>query len=152
MLLKAFFVLLACGLSQATAAADRWAFRNADGEIKLGYIESGSNNFATLYFECDATTREIRVSAAVGNRRPKSGRATASVRAGGQNASIAGPVSEFDFDGVYSLETTLPRDHPVFDLLATGAPVSYAAPGWTRPKLATAGQKDATAKFLAACR
>lgn len=73
------------------------------------------------------------------------------VRAASRTASISGPVSEFDFDGVYSLETTLPRDHPVFDLLATGAAVSYAAPGWTRPKLATAGQKDAVAKFLAAC-
>lgn len=152
MLLKTCLVLLACGLSQAAAAADRWAFRNADGEIKFGFVESGSSNFATLYFECDAASREIRVSAAAGNRRPKSGRATATVRAGGRSASIAGPVSEFDFDGVYALETTLPRDHPVFDLLATGAAVSYAAPGWTRPKLATAGQKDAAAKFLAACR
>ena len=152
MALKTCLVLLACAVSQAAAAADRWAFRSADGEIKFGYVESGSSNFETLYFECDGATREIRVSAAVGNRRPKSGRATATVRAASRTASIAGPVSEFDFDGVYSLETTLPRDHPVFDLLATGAAVSYAAPGWTRPKLATAGQKDAAAKFLAACR
>jgi hypothetical protein len=152
MLLKAFFVLLGCGLSQAAAAADRWAFRNADGEIKFGHVASGANNFDTLYFECDAATREVRVSAAVGNRKPTSGRATVSVRAASRSASIAGPVSEFDFDGVYALETTLPRDHPVFDLLATGAAASYAAPGWTRPKLATAGQKDALAKFLAACR
>jgi hypothetical protein len=150
-LLKAAVMLVACGFSHA-AAADRWAFRNADGEIKFGYVESGSSNFDTLYFECDATSREIRVSAAAGNRRPKSGRATATVRAASRTASIAGPVSEFDFDGVYALETTLPRDHPVFDLLATGAAVSYAAPGWTRPKLTTAGQKDAVAKFLAACR
>ena len=152
MALTTWLVVLACAVSQAAAAADRWAFRNADDEIKFGYVESGSSNFETLYFECDATSREIRVSAAAGNRRPKSGRATATVRAASRTASIAGPVSEFDFDGVYSLETTLPRDHPVFDLLATGAAVSYAAPGWTRPKLATAGQKDAVAKFLAACR
>ena len=152
MLLKAFFVVMACGLSQAAAAADRWAFRNTDGEVKFGYVESGSSNFDTLYFECDPTSREIRVSAAAGNRRPKSGRATATVRTASRTATIAGPVSEFDFDGVYSLETTLPRDHPVFDLLATGAAASYAAPGWTRPKLATAGQKDAVTKFLAACR
>lgn len=152
MMLKAVFVLLACGVSQAAAAADRWTFRNTDGDTKFGYVESGSSNFDTLYFECDATSREIRVSAATGNRRPKSGRATVTVRAASRTATIAGPVSEFDFDGVYSLETTLPRDHPVFDLLATGAAVSYAAPGWTRPKLATTGQKDAVAKFLAACR
>ena len=152
MALRTCLVLLACAVSQAAAAADRWAFRNADGEIKFGYVESGSSNFDTLYFECDPTSREIRVSAAAGNRRPKAGRATATVRAASRTATIAGPVSEFDFDGVYSLETTLPRDHPVFDLLATGAAVSYAAPGWTRPKLATAGQKDAVAKFLAACR
>ena len=152
MVLKTCLVLLACAVSQAAAAADRWAFRNADGEIKFGYVGSGSSNFDTLYFECDPTSREIRVSAAAGNRRPKSGQATATVRAASRTATIAGPVSEFDFDGVYSLETTLPRDHPVFDLLATGAAVSYAAPGWTRPKLATAGQKDAVAKFLAACR
>jgi len=150
--LKACAVLLACGVSHAAAAADRWAFRAVDGEIKFGHIESGSSSFDTLYFECDAASREIRVSAAAGNKRPKSGRATATVRAGGRSASIAGPVSEFEFDGVYSLETTLPRDHPVFDLLATGAAVSYAAPGWTRPKLTTTGQKDAVAKFLAACR
>jgi hypothetical protein len=152
MRLKAFVVLLGCGLTQAAAAADRWVFRSADGEIKAGHVEAGSNNFDTLYFECDAATREIRVSAAVGNRRPKAARATVTLRAGGATASIAGPVSEFDFDGVYALETTLPRDHPVFDLLATRAPVSYVAPGWTRPKLTTAGQKDAVAKFLAACR
>ena len=152
MVLKTCLVLLACVVSQAAAAADRWTFRNADGEIKFGYVGSGSSNFDTLYFECDPTSREIRVSAAAGNRRPKSGRATATVRAASRTATIAGPVSEFDFDGVYSLETTLPRDHPVFDLLATGAAVSYAAPGWTRPNLATAGQKDAGAEFLAACR
>jgi hypothetical protein len=152
MVLKTCLVLLACAASQAAAAADRWAFRNADGEIKFGHVGSGSSNFDTLYFECDPTSREIRVSAAAGNRRPTSGRATATVRAASRTATIAGPVSEFDFDGVYSIETTLPRDHPVFDLLTTGAAVSYAAPGWTRPKLATAGQKDAVAKFLAACR
>ena len=152
MALKTCLVLSACAASQAAAAADRWVFRNADGEIKFGYVGSGSSNFDTLYFECDPTSREIRVSAAAGNRRPKAGRATATVRAASRTATIAGPVSEFDFDGVYSLETTLPRDHPVFDLLATGAAVSYAAPGWTRPKLATAGQKAAVAKFLAACR
>jgi hypothetical protein len=152
LLLKGCAMVIACGLSQAAAAADRWAFRSADGEIKFGYVESGSSNFATLYFDCDTASREIRVSAAAGNARPRSGRAAATLRAGGRSATISGPVSEFDFDGVYSLETTLPRDHPVFDLLATGAAVSYAAPGWTRPKLATAGQKDAAAKFLAACR
>lgn len=76
MLLKAFFVLLSCGLSQAAAAADRWAFRSADGDIKFGHVESGSSNFDTLYFECDAAAREIRASAAAGNRRPKSGRAS----------------------------------------------------------------------------
>ena len=44
MALKTCLVLLACAVSQAAAAADRWAFRNADGEIKFGYLES---EFAT---------------------------------------------------------------------------------------------------------
>ena len=37
-------------------------------------------------------------------------------------------------------------------LLISGQPLSYAAPGWRRPKLAASGQKASTERFLAACR
>jgi hypothetical protein len=143
---------LACALPFAAAAADRWAFVGDPNDLKFGFRPAGSSHFETLWFQCDSDTKKILVSAAVGTRRPSAGRASATLSAGTQSATIAGEVGEFDFDGVYAIEAELPRGHPVFALLISGQPLSYAAPGWRRPKLAASGQKASTERFLAACR
>ena len=143
--------LLACLLSLPAAAADRWVFSDSS-ELKFGFRPSGANSFETLWFECDGDPKKISVSAAVGNRRPSSGRASVTLSAGGRSAIISGEVGEFDCDGIYSIEAELPASHPVFALLISGQPLSYAAPGWRRPKLAASGQKASTERFLAACR
>ncbi len=143
------FPLLA--LAQPTLA-DRWVFVNERDNVKFGYQRAGSNNFETLWFDCESETKQILVSAAVGNKRPRSGRATVKITGGGKSATLAGPVAQEEFNGVYPLDMAVARNHPVFALLSSGQALSYAAPGWKRAKLANTGQKDGAENFLAACR
>ena len=152
--MKVSYVLataLAC-LSGPALAAEGWGFVNDPEELKFGYRLSGENNFDTIWFRCDTQTRQIVVSAAVGNKRPAKGRASVTLAAGPQKVTVSGPVSEDEFDGVYSLEVELPKEHALFRLLESGQPVSYSAPGWRRPKLSSRGQKTEVERFLAACR
>ena len=144
--------LLALMALAQPALADRWVFVNERDNLKFGYQRTGSNNFETLWFECESETRQILVSAAVGNRRPRSGRATIKITGGGKSATLSGPVAEDEFDGVYPLDMGVAPNHPVFALLSSGQALSYEAPGWKRPGLSTTGQKDGAEKFLAACR
>jgi len=145
----ALFAMLA--LAQP-ALADRWVFVNEKDNVKYGYQPSGSNNFETLWFECESETKQILVSAAVGNKRPRSGRATVKITGGGKSAMLSGPVAQEEFNGVYPVDMAVARNHPVFALLSSGQALSYAAPGWKREGLASTGQKDGAEKFLAACR
>jgi hypothetical protein len=134
------------------ALADRWVFVGDRDNLKFGYEPSGSKNFETLWFECESETKQILVSAAVGNKRPRSGAASVKITAGGKSATLAGPVAQEEFNGVYVVDMGVARDHPIFALLTSGQALAYTAPGWKRLGLATTGQKDGAKKFLAACR
>lgn len=144
------FCVLAVLLLPAAAYAQSWRSARGDDGIKFGYTEPDSNNFHPIWFRCDPGTRQIHVTAAVGERRPASGRATATIDGGTGPIAISGAVAEFDFDGMFSLEATIPRTHPFF-ALAGDRDLAFSS-GTLRGTLKAAGLKAAIQQFLAGCR
>ncbi|HYC64095.1 MAG TPA: hypothetical protein VEC14_05130 [Reyranellaceae bacterium] len=133
-------------LLPAAAAGQSWRVSRGDDGIKFGYTEAGSNNFHPIWLRCDPATRQIHVTMAVGERRPPSGQASATL----DGITLAGAVGEFDFDGMFSLETTIPRSHPLLAL--TGDRDMTFTSGALRGTLKPAGFKAALQQFLAGCR
>ena len=141
-----WFLALLLVVLPSVASAQSWRSTRGDDGIKFGYTEPGSNNFHPIWLRCDPVSKQIHVTAAVGERRPASGRATVTI----DGVAIAGPVAEFDFDGMFSLETTIPRTHPFF-ALAGDRDMSFTG-GTLRGTLKPAGLKAAIQQFLAGCR
>lgn len=131
------------------AAADRWVFVGDSSTAKFGFEPTGTNNFDPVWFRCESGG--IVASAAVGRKRPRGGKGSATLAAAGRTATISGPVADEEYEGVYSLETRVARDHDVFALLGSGQPVTYKSAGLKARVLAAAGGKSAAEKFLAAC-
>ena len=146
-LLVAFTVAL---LLAAPASAQSWRSARGDDGIKFGYTEPGSNNFHPIWLRCDPGTKQIHVAVAVGERRPASGRATATIESGSGPIAIAGAVGEFDFDFIFSLETTIPPTHPFF-ALSGDRDLAFTS-GTLRGTLKPTGLKAAIQQFLAGCR
>jgi hypothetical protein len=153
---SAGLALALCWAMPATAErridrGERWEFVNGDDGPKFGYVLPGSRNFEIFSFGCEPRKKRITARAAVGERRPASGRASVTLSAGGKSATLAGSVPGEDYDGVYSLQAVVPPTHPVFEVLATGERVRYSGPAGA-DVLSAKGLKAAVARFLSACR
>lgn len=140
---------LLCASAQP-AAADRWVFVNTPGDYKFGYEPSGTQNFSPIWFACQDGSAVV--TAAAGNSYPRSGQATATLSNATGSVAISGPVPDEEYDGVYSLVTTIERSHPVFALLASGQPTAYQSAGWDPERLVSTGQTSSLDRFWAACR
>jgi len=150
--MKILLCLVGLVLVTQPARANGWQFVNDPEDLKFGYQLSGQDNFETLFFRCDNETKRIAVSAAVGNRRPRSGQSVVTLSAGSNKVTLSGLIPDDEFDGVYWLEVDLDKAHGLFRLLASGKAIAYTAPGWRRPQLSSRGQKVELERFLAACK
>ena len=151
-MMRLLFPLIALLLaSNAALAQGRWLFSPDGGEgAKFGYVaQPGSNNFSPLWIYCAADTRQVVVTAYVGERRPNDGRGSFTLTAPGEPAvTVAGEVAPEAFDGLYTLAARIARGDPLLALLARAQPMAYTG-GTIRANLAANGLPEATRKLRA---
>jgi hypothetical protein len=161
MLIK-WCIAMALGLFLAASAmADdgRWVVANGTDGLKFGYTSANSDNFTIIWFHCDPRTKQIIVSASVGEERPVSGQGAFTFGLGGVSRYISGPVGESDVRGLYYLETTISPNDVLLSILSTDSGGRWTGPSrviFSNSKgggvLALTGAKVAVEQFRAWCR
>lgn len=118
---------------------------------KFGYISEGSNYFNTLFAYCLRNTNEVMVFADVGDHPATDGNGSFTLTASGEPAVTVQGKIELSMYGDNWLKARLTLDHPMFELLSRGKPMTFAA-GSTRTSLGASNLSATMLQWRNACR
>lgn len=136
------------------SAQTHWAVSSgkpsADEGPKFGYVSDGGNYFDTLFAYCLRDTKEAVVIADVGEH-PADGESSFTLTVSGEPSVTIRGKAEPSIYGDNWLKVRLPLEHPMFELLSKGQPMTYVA-GSTRVSLSASNLAATVLQWRNACR
>ena len=149
---------LLVGLLSAIPASSQaqWALASglpsASEGPKFGYKDEGDNYFNTLFAYCLRDTKEVVVLADVGEHLGSDRESSFTLTVDGEPPVTVRGIAELSLmDGHYWLRVTLGLEHPMFELLSKGQPMTYIA-GSTRLSLSASNLSATMLQWRNACR
>jgi hypothetical protein len=119
---------------------------NADRDMLGLYDKKFGNEFLTIIFDC----REGKLTASFDVNKLKN-TATVTLKNAQNSVSFTGKPELNELDEAYWLSVTLSKSHPVFDMLATGAPLRMTTSEPRTMNLNYPGLKTSFNKFRMKC-
>lgn len=153
-----WIALLLVGLLSAipAAAQAQWAVASgppsASEGPKFGYVLEGDTLFSSLFAYCRKDAKEVVVIADVGEHSPNDRESSFTLTVDGEPpVTVSGIAERSLMDGHYWLKATLGLEHPLFELLSKGQPMTYIA-GSTRVSLSASDLTATLLQWRNACR
>lgn len=136
------------------SAQTHWAVSSgkpsADEGPIFGYVSDGGNDFDALFAYCLRDTKEAVVIADVGEH-PADGESSFTLTVSGEPSVTIRGKAEPSIYGDNWLKVRLPLEHPMFELLSKGQPMTYVA-GSTRVSLSASNLTATMLRWRNACR
>lgn len=136
------------------SAQTHWAVSSgkpsADEGPIFGYVSDGGNYFDALFAYCLRDTKEAVVIADVGEH-PADGESSFTLTVSGEPSVTIRGKAEPSIYGDNWLKVRLPLEHPMFELLSKGQPMTYVA-GSTRVSLSASNLTATMLRWRNACR